>query len=268
MAVAEVLRQAAMRRMWNGVRAGLLGSATRGSEGDARQWISRAACIVTVTLMCVQAGAQVTPPSGTPSPALRARTLAVPATPFPKSDALLPTGTRENKWGPFEGQVVDAETGQGIAGAAIIVHWMKPMSIFNPAIFVEGHDEFDDARWAVADQDGHFVVPRRDAHWFRLGTTKVYLSCVAPEYLPYDFPPRYSPAFLDGARLREGALTLRLRKAPTVTREESIRRHDEFVASNLLDVPSAKREDLAREINHQRGLMGMRPILILYGELE
>ena len=192
MAVAEVLRETAMRRTWNVVKMGLLRSATRGSERDVRPWMSRAVCIVTVTLMCVQVGAQVTPPGATGSPA-SAATPAASATPFPKSDAVLPTGTRENKWGPFEGRVVDAESGDAIAGAAVIVHWMKAMSIFNPAIFVEGHDEFDDARWAVADKDGHFVVPRRDAPWFRFGTTKAYLTCVAPGYLPYEFPPTSDP---------------------------------------------------------------------------
>ena len=224
--------------------------------------MSRIVCMVTVTLMCVQAGAQMTPPSGSGSPALMATTPAAPATPFPKSDAILPGGGSENRWGPFEGRVVDAESGDAIAGAAIIVFWMKPVPELGG-----GHDEFYDARWAVSGTDGRFTVPRRDPPLMTWGLSGAYLSCVAPGYLPYEFTPYYKPR-MASARLREGALTLRLRKAPTVTREESIRRHQEFVASNLLSVPPAKREELAREINHERGLMGMRPILILYGELK
>jgi hypothetical protein len=158
--------------------------------------------------------------------------------------------------------VVDAETGDGIAGAAVIVLWKKAI----PEL-AGGHDEFYDARWAVSDTDGRFSVPRRDPPFITWGLSGAFLSCVAPGYLPYQFTPTYDPA-VEGARLHEGTLVLRLRKAPIVTREESIKRHQEFVASNLLSVPSTKREDLAREINRRRSLMGMRPILILYGELE
>jgi hypothetical protein len=71
------------------------------------------AAILAGTLLAVTAGAQVTPPSGTGSPALRATTPAASATPFAKSDAVLPTGTRENRWGPFEGRVVDLRRSRG-----------------------------------------------------------------------------------------------------------------------------------------------------------
>ena len=234
---------------------------------NVRQQMLRTVGIVTVTLMCMQAGAQVTPPSGTGSPASAATVPTPSATPFPKSDAVLPTGKRENRWGPFEGRVVDADTGEGIAGAAVIVHWMKAMSIFNPAIFVEGHDEFDDARWAVADKDGHFVVPRRDAPWFRFGTTKAYLTCVAPGYLPYEFSPASDPS-AQAARLREGQITVRMHRIPQMTREERLSRLAELSASNLSSVPHQKLVDMARAVNAKRGSLGLAPIYLSDGELE
>src|SRR5262245_22135155 len=76
-------------------------------------------------------------------------------TAMPKSDAVLPRSKEENKWGPFEGRVVDAETGAGIMGAAVIVFWRR--SILNP---VQSAYEFFDAHWAVTDKDGRFTVPR------------------------------------------------------------------------------------------------------------
>jgi hypothetical protein len=76
--------------------------------------------------MCVQAGAQVTPPGAAGLPASAATSAASP-TPFPKSDAVLPTAKRQNRWGPFRGRVVDAATNDPIAGAAIIVFWKKPV---------------------------------------------------------------------------------------------------------------------------------------------
>jgi hypothetical protein len=119
----------------------------------------------------------------------------------------------------------------------------------------------------VSGTDGRFTVPRRDPPFITWGLSGAYLSCVAPGYLPYEFTPEDSP-FVRSARLREGALTLRLRKAPTVTREEGIKRHEEFVANNLSDLPDRRLGEPARSINERRAAMGLPPIRILYGEPE
>jgi len=169
---------------------------------------------------------------------------------------------RENHWGPFEGRVVDAESGGGIAGAAVIVFWKK--AVLNP---VEEHLEFYDVRWAVTDTDGRFTVPRRDPPLITLGIGGAFLSCVAPGYLPYEFTPKYDSAVQD-ARLREGPVTLRLRRAPAMTREERLKRHEEFVASNLSDLPDERLGELARAVNQRRAALGLRPIRLLYGESE
>jgi len=211
--------------------------------------------------MCVQAGAQVTPPSGTGSSASAATPPVASATRFPKSDAVLPTGTRENRWGPFEGRVVDAESGDGIAGAAVIVFWKKPV----PEL-AGGHDEFYDARWAVSDADGRFVVPRRDPPFITWGLSGAFLSCVAPGYLPYEFTPYYNPR-TTSARLREGQITVRMRRIP-LTREQRRARLDDFAANNLSSIPNARFQMLTEQVNQQRAKMNLPPILLLYGELR
>jgi hypothetical protein len=87
----------------------------------------------------------------------------------------------ENQWGPFTGTVVDANTKQPIPGAVFTVFWMK----VTPFPF-QGVEQFFDARVAVADEQGHFEIPRRSRPFLILGGVKSpYLSCVAPGYAPY-----------------------------------------------------------------------------------
>ncbi len=81
------------------------------------------------------------------------------------------------KWGPFRGQVVDVETGQPIAGAAVLVIWWK--GILNP---VQGAEKFYDAREAVSDAEGRFEVPRRRPPFFRLGIQPPRFTVFAPGY--------------------------------------------------------------------------------------
>ncbi len=83
------------------------------------------------------------------------------------------------KWGPFRGQLVDVETGQPIAGAAVLVIWWK--GILNP---VQGAEKFYDAREAVSDAEGRFEVPRLRPPFFRLGILPPRLTYFAPGYKP------------------------------------------------------------------------------------
>lgn len=131
-----------------------------------RRWIVHCVCLVNASLVAAQVAVQATPSGGaTPRVTMS----------LSRSEAVLPTGKRENQWGPFEGRVTDAESGDAIAGAAVIVFWKT--AILNP---VEEHYEFYDARWAVSDAQGHFTVPRRDPPFITWGIGGAYLSCVAP----------------------------------------------------------------------------------------
>jgi len=191
----------------------------------------------------------------------RSTPAAVPS-PFPKSDAVLPTGKHENVWGPFEGRVVDAETQRGIAGAAVILLWLK--DIPNP---VEPHEEFDDVRWAVTDTEGRFSIPRRDPGLLRRFHVSrgAFLSCVAPGYFPYEFTPKYD-ARIPNARLQTGSLIIRLRNSG-LTPREALRRLGEFETRNLSWLHDQETA-LNREINERRAMMGLQPVLLSSGQIK
>src|SRR5207249_575775 len=59
------------------------------------------------------------------------------------------------KWGPFRGQIVDAETGQPIVGAVVLVVWWE--AVFTP---IQTNRKFYDAREALTDAEGRFEAPR------------------------------------------------------------------------------------------------------------
>lgn len=57
--------------------------------------------------------------------------------------------------GPFEGQIVDAEGGNPIEGAVVVVVWTHVMNYF------EGGRREVDAREAVTDAEGRWEIPER-----------------------------------------------------------------------------------------------------------
>lgn len=80
------------------------------------------------------------------------------------------------QWGPFRGQVVDAETGAPIPGANVMVLWIREP----PALHFT--QQFYDAQETVTDAAGRFEIPRRT----RLLTAFVNepaISVFAPAYL-------------------------------------------------------------------------------------
>src|SRR3972149_3119809 len=67
----------------------------------------------------------------------------------------------DKEWGPFRGRIADVETGEPIAGAAVLVVWYEMVP--TP---VQTNEKFYDAREAVSDADGRFEVPRRSPPFF------------------------------------------------------------------------------------------------------
>ena len=59
------------------------------------------------------------------------------------------------QWGPFRGQVVDAETGMPISGANVMVAWDRDNP--NPVHWTQ---RFHDAHETVTDASGRFEIPR------------------------------------------------------------------------------------------------------------
>jgi len=56
--------------------------------------------------------------------------------------------------GPYRGKVIDAETKEPIEGAVVVTVWMR--RVFNP---VEGQEKFAEAKEALTDKNGKFVIP-------------------------------------------------------------------------------------------------------------
>jgi len=179
-----------------------------------------------------------------------------------RSEALLPSGGGENKWGPFEGRVVDAANGESIVGAAVIVFWMRAV----PTV-VEGHNQFYDSRWAVTSSDGRFTIPRRNPPVLRLGKSGPYLTCVAPGYLPYEFPRYGDRSGSPTAHLQDGGIEIRMRAIP-LSRRERLARLSEFEANSTIAIPTERMQHLTAEINKRRSQMLLPPIDLASGELH
>ena len=55
---------------------------------------------------------------------------------------------------PYPGKVIDAETGDPIAGVVVLAEWYR-----RPTIFGSMHDTFYDAREVVTDANGDYTMP-------------------------------------------------------------------------------------------------------------
>lgn len=81
------------------------------------------------------------------------------------------------KWGPFRGRVVDIETGEPIAGAAVLVVWFEMV----PSL-AHTTRKFFDARETQTDADGRFEVPRRDPPFFEFRIFPPEIRLLKPGY--------------------------------------------------------------------------------------
>lgn len=108
------------------------------------------------------------------------------------------------KWGPFRGQIVDMETGQPIAGAAVLVVWWE--AVYTP---VQTNQKFYDAREAVTDAEGRFEVPRLTPPFFTFRIFPPQVIYFAPGYVahvevvtPPDGQPFVAPTVVQMRRLK------------------------------------------------------------------
>lgn len=69
--------------------------------------------------------------------------------------------------GPFQGQIVDAESGKPIEGAVVVVVWTHLMNYF------EGGRREVDAREAVTDAQGRWEIPERPTPFWEGGIAGV-----------------------------------------------------------------------------------------------
>jgi hypothetical protein len=153
-----------------------------------------------------------------------------------------------NQWGPFTGQVVDAETGKPIPGAIFFAIWLRII----PGPFHSG-ETFSDARFAVADRDGRFEIQRRSPPIFSSLIESVDLTCVAPGYRP-----------VLGTAVEPPPPIIHLRPFHN---DEEQRRNDNGYSYMLGNIPFDKSVKFERTINEKRREMGLPPIKFSRGVL-
>lgn len=110
------------------------------------------------------------------------------------------------KWGPFRGRVIDVETGEGIAGAAILVVWYEMVP--HP---VQTNQKFYDAVEAVTDADGRFDIPRRPVPPSDANIRLAGVTYFAPGYVIHSeaVTPPTGQSFVDPTDVRMRKLRTR-----------------------------------------------------------
>ena len=83
--------------------------------------------------------------------------------------------TGQEQWGPFRGQVVDAETGEPIAGAHVMALWIREPPSLHYQQWVY------DARETVTDADGRFEIPY-ERRWLTAWVNPPRIDVFAPGY--------------------------------------------------------------------------------------
>jgi hypothetical protein len=155
----------------------------------------------------------------------------------------VPRWAAAEKWGPFRGQVLDVETGQPIAGAAVLVTWWEDVP--NP---VQGQEKFYDAREAETDAEGRFEVPRLSPPFFGFRILPPRFTFFAPGYKHVGtvVTPQEGEFFM----------------APTVAQMRRMQTREERVEYQGLFPPSVPFEKLPKllaALNRERRSLGFKP---------
>lgn len=151
------------------------------------------------------------------------------------------TSTALEKWGPFRGRVVDAETGQGLPGAVILAIWLE--KVYTP---IETHTRFYDAKEVLTSLDGHFEVPRLPPPFFTFRILEPEFKVFAPGYAEHRWvvTPSTGQALVDPT-------VIEMRRLKT---REELRQKSRGYPSQ---VPEERMPELLRAINVERKMLGM-----------
>jgi len=150
----------------------------------------------------------------------------------------------EEKWGPFRGKIVDAETGQPIPGAVVLMIWYKLVYAV-----VQTNMEFYDAREAVSGPDGTFEIPRLSPPFFsfRIYRPSWTLFASGYEVQRVVVTPPTGQALVD----------------PTVIEMRRLKTREELVQKSRArpgEVPDDRIPEFIRAINIERKMLGWDPI--------
>lgn len=152
--------------------------------------------------------------------------------------------------GPYRGRVVDAETQQPLAGAAVLAVWRWE----GPGL---GHpsEGFHDALEVLTDANGEFMIPRK-THFIIFGQIdEPDITIYSPGYGPfpgYQVQPK-GPA-LDSAFREHTVVELR--------RFKTYKERGEWagIPSGAVGVPDEKMPNLIHLVNQERRALGWPPI--------
>ncbi len=147
------------------------------------------------------------------------------------------------RWGPFRGQIVDAETGQPIPDAAVLVVWWEA----DPTP-VQTRQKFYDAREAVSGPDGRFEVPALTPPFFSFLIFDPKISYFAPGYVSQAVvvEPSDGQAFV-------ASTVVQMRQLKT--RTELFQKSRGFPSQ----IPLEKIPHFLKAINAERRMLGLRP---------
>ncbi len=155
------------------------------------------------------------------------------------------SATAAEKWGPFRGRIVDAETGQPIPGAVVLAIWLELVDAL-----VQTNTRFYDAREALTGPDGTFEVPRLPPPFFRFRITEPEFKLFAPGYAEHRWvvtPPTGE------ALIAPTVIEMR----PLRTREERVRM---FYRASEPSIPLEKRCLYSRALNQEAVSLGFTPL--------
>jgi len=155
----------------------------------------------------------------------------------------------------YQGQVIDEETGQPLAGAVLTVVWFR-----SPILGFEGTRDFLSAQETIADSDGKFsliVSPGIDWSPFSYVRKEPQIVIYKPGYEPtwagwmdrnkFKGPTEFAEALKKGATI----------KLPKLKTKEELRN---FVGVlTHITVPYESIPNLISAVNVQRTMVGLQP---------
>ena len=108
------------------------------------------------------------------------------------------------QWGPFRGQVVDAETGQPISGAHVMVMWVREP----PSLHVT--EQLYDAQETVTDANGRFELTR-ETRLLTAFVRRPEIAVFSPSYMMQapEVTPTGGSAYVDPTVVRMRPLKTR-----------------------------------------------------------
>ena len=148
------------------------------------------------------------------------------------------SGDRE-QWGPFAGRIVDADTGEAITGAVMLVFWLESYGV---ALL---ENRFYEAREAVTDRTGRWEIPplEKDHRRVTVQPPMFHVFAAGYELSAEIVTPKSGIAYLDETVTTMKRLT---------TRSQLVRKS----RSRPSEVPVHRMPALTRAINQERQMLG------------